>query len=343
MAHIIDAMDVSPRVLIESFIKNEAAMKTPRLISAWADMRWIAQVSAYQYAFKEQVLLSEANQHWFYAGKTPPVISADLQLYATSVEHGLAETDYSNMDGMTSAALQEAVAFAIELRYFHPQYHPELQRLHKNLLRAPARSKSFGFKYEAGVGVKSGSPTTTNHNTIHSAFHEYCAIRRVYSDFTPEEAFMLLGPKCGDDGVTRAELATTLERVVADWGMKLKVERCRPETGLTFLARVFPDIETTLTSFQDPLRTLRKLHMTFRDPNVPLADAALDRTAGYLVTDKHTPIISEYCELIQRHYANTGSSFEVRRKRKTHALELNYWARDEDNSWIQDPKVCGGR
>jgi len=120
--------------------------------------------------------------------------------------------------------------------------------------------------------------------------------------------------------------------------MKLKVERCQPETGITFLARVFPNILETLTSMQDPLRTWRKLHITFRNPLIPIADAAVDRVEGYLTTDAHTPIISEYCRMVQDFYGNTAASAEIRNARQDHLKEQNYWARHADEGWPQNPQ-----
>lgn len=333
---IIETIDVEPRALIESFTKNEPCMKTPRVISAWNDMRWLISVSKYQYRFKDEVLRSEHNEHWFMPGLTPPEIVEKVRDFAANTED-LMSADYSNLDGTVSAPLQRMVPFAAELRYFMPRYHSEIRKYHNQLISAPARSKTFGFKYDPGVGVKSGSPTTTNHNTIINAFHEFCAIRSAFPDLSAKDAYRLIGPKCGDDGISRASIASRISRVVADFGMTLKVEKYDPEVGITFLARVFPDIHNTTSSFQDPLRTIRKLNMTFRNTTVSLADAAIDRLQGYLITDQHTPVISDYCKAVIKYYEPKASPEHNRAKRVCASMEHPYWA-SENTSWPQAPE-----
>jgi hypothetical protein len=121
--------------------------------------------------------------------------------------------------------------------------------------------------------------------------------------------------------------------------MQLKIEKYNPDNGITFLARVFPDPANSLTSFQDPLRTMRKLHLTSRNPTVPLQDAAKDRVEGYLVTDRHTPIIAAYCRLVARSYAGTAN----RGTRLDRNLDKPYWTLGEHtgNCWPQLPDDNG--
>jgi hypothetical protein len=119
--------------------------------------------------------------------------------------------------------------------------------------------------------------------------------------------------------------------------LELKVERYNPEVGLYFLSRIFVDPLNTNTTMQDPLRTLRKLHLTTRDPTIPLADAACDRVEGYLCTDRLTPLISEYCQMVLRLYGPQASANDVRDARRSRNKEKPYWMTC-DGSWPQHPQ-----
>jgi hypothetical protein len=147
----------------------------------------------------------------------------------------------------------------------------------------------------------------------------------------------MIGPKCGDDGLARASIQKSINKSARAYGLELKVERYNPEIGLCFLSRVFIDPLSTNTTMQDPLRTLRKLHLTTRDPTIPLADAACDRVDGYLCTDAITPLISDYCKMVLRLYEPKSSSLEIRNKRRSRNREKPYWLTC-DGSWPQHPQ-----
>jgi len=251
-------------------------------------------------------------------------IATRVQEYVSSVGCP-AEGDYTNLDGTVSAWLQRRVMNAIYLRYFHESYHKDLVPFLDMLISCPARAKRFGFQYDAGVGVKSGSPTTCDLNTVCGAFVQYTAVRDALPELSPDEAFRSIGLAFGDDGLFDRRFKNPWSRNAERLGLTLKVEDYRPEQGVCFLARVFPDPMNTLTSFQDPLRTWRKLHLTTRDPNISLATAAVDRVEGYLVTDALSPVTSDYCRMVQRLWGPSSESLEVRQQRKTYTKEQPYW------------------
>lgn len=329
---IWETIDAKPRALIEAFVKNEPTTKHGRIISSFPDVRYLIAFSRFTLAFRDQILHTDANKHWFLPGSTPPQVAERLQDYALSVTD-LTEGDYSNFDGSVSAWLQVHVMNAVYLRWFAPRYAHELRGYTSMLVSCPARAKRFGFRYDAGVGVKSGSPTTCDLNTVLNAFLQYAAIRRTRPMLPKEQAFASIGLAFGDDSVFESQYSKAWAKVAESVGMVLKVETVKPDTGVCFLARVFPDINTTLTSFQDPLRTWRKLHLTMREPCVPLADAAVDRVEGYLVTDSLTPVTSNYCRMVQR--VLDCASAEQRRQRKSHNREKPYWLFAE-GTWPQD-------
>nr|WKV34083.1 MAG: RNA-dependent RNA polymerase [Riboviria sp.] len=331
---IWETADMEPRRLIEAFIKNEPCNRPGRIISSFADMRYLLKLSAYTLKFRDDVLHAEHNQHWFCPGSTPTEIAKRIQDYVANVDTPI-EGDYSNFDGTVSAWLQTHVMNAVMMRYFGND--EQLGRYLHMLISCPARAKRFGFAYEAGCGVKSGSPTTCDLNTVLNAFLQFCAVVATRPELSHGDAFRSIGLAFGDDSLFDIQYRKQFVRIAEEVGMQLKVESTNPELGVTFLARVFPDPRRTLTSFQDPLRTWRKLHITMRDPNVPLADAALDRVEGYLVTDGISPVVGAYCRWIVKIYTPLAASLEQRQQRKSHGREKPYWLTVGGESWPQDP------
>nr|QYF49972.1 MAG: hypothetical protein [Nansha Islands sediment noda-like virus 2] len=333
---VLETLDAKPRELIEGFIKNEPTHKASRIISSFPDARYLIALSRYTLAMRDEVLHSEENKHWFMPGKDPVEIANSVCEYVASVIEP-AEGDYSNFDGTVSAWLQRNVINAAYLRWTHHSFRDELLPLLEMLITCPARAKRFGFRYEAGPGIKSGSPTTCDGNSVLNGFLMYAAIRRECPDLTPQGAYAYIGLAFGDDSLFDAQFKKAWNWVVNKVGMKLKVERYDEELGITFLARVFPDPLKTTSSFQDPLRTLRKLHLTSRNPTVPLADAAVDRCSGYLVTDKMTPVVSAYCHAMLRRYGPDASSLSKRLARADNNMDKPYWVFG-DKSWPQKPE-----
>jgi len=329
-----DEMDTDHKAAISSFIKNEATNKPARIISAFRDFKHLLRFSSYTLKFRDEVLHAPHNAHWFCPGLEPPALAHKVCLYASSVAR-VAEGDFTNMDGTVSPWLQRNVTNATYHRYFMPEFQKPLQEMTGALISAPARTKRFGFRYEAGPGVKSGSPTTCDANTVLTAFTQYAAIRLTDPELTEEEAFGNIGLCFGDDSLFDDRYTRKWNMVVKFLGMKLKVEAHQPDLGVCFLSRVFPRPCDTYTSFQDPLRTFRKLHLTFREPSVPLADAALDRTDGYLATDAHTPVIAAYCHAIQRVYQEEASPVIKRLSRRATGRDKPYWY-SSTGAWPQN-------
>lgn len=336
LKQIWETVDTAPKKVIEAFCKNEPTNKTPRIISAYPDIRFLLKFSRYTLKYRDQVLHSEHNSHWFCPGKTPDEI-ANLICEQAANTSGLAETDFENLDGSTSMWIQKEIYIASMLRYFNIQYHEEIKQYASYLLSIPAYAKRFNFKYEPGYGVKSGSPPTCDQNTHTSAFVEYAVLRKKYPFLNPEECFKLLLAKFGDDGITHAGTSKEYNKICEYLGLKIKYEKCMPSTGVTFLARVYVDPLSTNTSIQDPLRTWRKLHLTTRDPNVPLQTAAMDRLDGYLVTDGLTPVTSHYCQMIKRNYSAVVKEDLNRENRVSKDREKSYWLTN-GGAWPQHKK-----
>nr|QYF49986.1 MAG: hypothetical protein [Sichuan forest noda-like virus 7] len=330
---IIETVDMRHRHLIECFIKNEPTDKSGRIISSFADFRFMLKFSSFTLQFRDEVLHGDHNEHWFCPGLTPHKIAEKVvdyvQLTTTPIEG-----DFSNFDGSVSAWCQKHIMNGAILRHFGPSFKKELSEYTDMLISCPARAKNFGFRYEAGPGVKSGSPTTCDLNTVLNGFIQYAAVRLTLPELDNKGAFQMIGLAFGDDSLFESRFRRNFVKVAEQLGMQLKVESFDETKGLTFLARVFPDPYRSLTSFQDPLRTCKKLHLTTRDPNIPLADAAVDRVSGYLVTDALTPVISNYCKMVERYYKPLIKDEDVRLARKSVDKEKPYWLFG-NNSWPQ--------
>lgn len=323
---------MEPRQLIEAFLKKEATNKPSRIISSFPDARFLVKFSSFTLAFRDAVLHAEENRHWFIPGLTPREIADKVMEYVSEIGSPM-EGDYVNFDGSVSKWCQRYVMNAVYHRWFAPEYFPELQRCTDMLVDCPARAKNFGFRYDAGVGVKSGSPTTCDANTILNAFVQYASIRLARPDMDCNECYRSIGMAFGDDNLFDQQYKPFQLKVASDLGLKLECTDYNPEVGVTFLARVFVDPYKTSTSIQDPLRTWRKLHMTTRDPNIPLEDAALDRVEGYLTTDCLSPIVGAYCFMIKRVLKDADPN--RRECRVSRNVEKPYWL-TVGGAWPQD-------
>nr|QYF49954.1 MAG: hypothetical protein [Guangxi noda-like virus] len=328
---IWDTLDANIKNQIECFIKNEPTMKPNRIISGFADARFLLQLSQFTLKMRDDIL---HNLDWFMPGRKPGEIAQAVQDYCLGVKRPV-EGDYSNFDGTVSAWLQRNVINACYLRYFRQEYKSELNKMLDVLVSCPAKTKRFGLRYEAGPGIKSGSPTTCDGNSLLNGFLMYAALRRSMPHATSAECFGMIGLAFGDDSLFDSQFVDGWNSIVKEVGMKIKTEKYDPAIGVTFLARVYIDPINTLTTFQDPLRTMRKLNITSRVLTVPLADAAVDRVEGYLAIDRRTPIISNYCQAVLRTYGPLASSYEKRQARADRVSDRPYWLYEND-SWPQD-------
>lgn len=338
-----ETVEMNWRKLIEGFMKQEPNMKPGRLISSFPDFRYLLQFARYALKFRDEVLHSEDNEHWFYPGRTPAEIAEKVVEFAGDNDE-IDEDDYSNFDGTVSGWSQRNVINAPYHRYFGAQFQKELTACTDMLITCPARAKRFNFGYDAGEGVFSGCNITCDGNTIKGGGNQYCAVRMTLPELPPVQAKKLVGPAFGDDGLRNRRFRKAMLKVVDNIGMKIKVEPYVPDQGLTFLARVYVDPTASTTTMQDPLRTWRKLHLTARHQDIVLGSAAVDRVDGYIATDSLSPLTSNYCNMIKRYYEQIAppeiraESFEKRAERKSVNKEKPYWMQT-GGAWPQDPKM----
>ncbi|APG76434.1 hypothetical protein [Sanxia water strider virus 16] len=282
---------VEPRNKLRSFIKNEAysAPNDPRVITTNAAALTL-RMSAFTYAAKEDFL----KKCPFYGpGKAPREIHDRMREFG---EEGFVITDYNRFDGSISRALQQLVN-KIYLRWLNDGSDAdEWAAMFRQVFIQRAFTKK-GYAYDPGYGTRSGSPITTDGNTMINAFISYCALRDM--GFPVEEAWSKLGLYTGDDGLNRniPGMAAAMTAAVAAMGLNIDIAQTLPDESITFAGRTFPRPMTSYTSHQDIKRTLPKLHVSSNKSVTPEI-AAYNRAAGYYVTDARTPLVGTWARKV---------------------------------------------
>jgi hypothetical protein len=281
-----------PRNKLKSFVKPEAysAPNDPRVITTNAAVL-TTRMSAYTYAAKEDFL---KKLDFYGPCKTPMDVHDRMKMIGSN---GLIISDYNRFDGSISRDLQFEVVNKIYSRWLNlGRDRDEWLAMFHQVFIQKAYTR-HGYPYDPGFGTRSGSPITTDGNTMINAFISYSALREI--GFEPEEAWSRLGLYVGDDGLNQnlPGLARTLNEVVNDLGLNIEIVQTTPDESITFAGRTFPRPLTSNTSHQDIERTLPKLHVSANKCVTP-AEAAYNRAAGYYVTDKETPLIGTWARKV---------------------------------------------
>jgi hypothetical protein len=160
-----------------------------------------------------------------------------------------------------------------------------------------------GVWYDPGYGTKSGSPFTTDGNTMINAFVSYAAFRQLGED--AQSSWASLGLYCGDDGLikNRQGLKDVLLKVCQDLGLTIELINVPDMEPIPFCGRYFMRADLECISFADPIRTLAKFHLTSNKQVTPV-QALVNKACGYAATDASTPIISALLDRIFNKYGN---------------------------------------
>jgi hypothetical protein len=331
-AHALSEVVKGP---LQTFIKAEpyGAPNEPRTITT-VPQEVTTLLSEYTYSMKDAVL---KKLQWYGPCKEPLATIDRLQTLIG--DDGAISTDFSRFDGTISEFLQD-VAKSVYMTYFVPEQRRRLGNLYKAVFTKTAFTEN-GLKYDAGHGTRSGSPITTDANTIINAFVMYCSLRKL--NLSIQDAMANIGLVCGDDGFMRNRpgLAESLDAVCKDLGLKLKPE-IHKEGPYPYLGRFFCDPRTTKTSFQDPKRTMQKIHLT-SNKNVSDAQARVNKCLGYLATDKLTPIIGDYCRKAIQQLPDDPKGTVYAGKNFTGEEEFkmtNAWPQDEADVELIKEQFC---
>jgi hypothetical protein len=292
-ATVASALSIEDENRLKTFVKVEgyASINDPRMITT-VDAGLTTLLSGFTLAMKDDVLKEHA---WFGAGLTPDKQIARVRDLALRGKDWLV-TDFSRLDGTVSEFLQMFIVKAAYMRWANANHRVDFKNEFMKVFVKRARTKN-GVGYDAGWGTRSGSPQTTDGNTMICAFVVYVAYRLL--DYTPTEAWAKLGLLYGDDGVHSDDegLAEALEKAAMLLGLKLKCESIKRGEPVPYLGRFFVDPVVSDDTFQDPMRTIGKLHLT-ANVNVPASVAMSNKALGYRVTDAKTPIIGAWCEAV---------------------------------------------
>lgn len=288
-------MSITSHNQLKSFIKGEAYSGTtdPRNITTCSADLTIS-MSSFTLSEKEDILKL---YDWFGPCKTPEQTVSVLRNVCDVDEVML--TDYSRFDGTISEFLQNAVVRASSLRWCHPNERENYEQLYSRVFIRRAITNT-GLRYDPGWGTRSGSPITSDGNTKINGFISYCAYRE--TGLNPLKAWDQLckyAIKCGDDGVEAniPGLSTKLGKVCEELGLKLKAEVVNATGPITYCGRIFPSLKTLNSSYQDPIRTIPKLHLS-ANSSITKMQAAHNKAMGYYITDKDTPIIGTWAKRV---------------------------------------------
>jgi hypothetical protein len=291
---VIQGMSTVVNNKLKAFIKTEAyaAANDPRNITTMSPELTI-NMSAYTIPMGEYF----KGLQWYGIGKSPKKLIRRMREIAKDAGvHGIVPSDYSRFDGSVSKFLQDHVTLAICLRWLDENHRASFKYYHKEVFKKRAVTAE-GCAYDAGSGTRSGSPLTS-FNTLKSSYISYCALRNI--GYNKQEAYAKLGINAGDDGATAnwgGIYRDALEKASGDLGLKCESGIIAQYQPVPFLGRFFADPWTCDETFQDPIRTITKIHLT-SNRGLTLEQAACNRAHGYLSTDSLTPLIGTYCRRV---------------------------------------------
>jgi hypothetical protein len=294
-ADVKDHLSTNVTNRLKAFIKSEAYIATndPRNITTMSPEMTV-MAATFTYVFKHQCL---KRFKWYGPGLTPKQAATRLGDLARMAMIMLA-TDFSRFDGTISEFIVMHVIMACYMRWCCDSRKAELKGYFNGVYMQKGHTAE-GIKFEPGYGTRSGGPFTTDGNELAAGFIFYCAFRSL--GYSHEESMELIGLIFGDDGAQPEVvegLAEALEQVAKDLGLTLKCVKIQRGDPLPYLGRYFVDPTVCLDSFQDPMRTLSKLHLT-SNKSVTAEQALVNKAAGYITTDALTPIIGTWARKVR--------------------------------------------
>nr|QXV86521.1 RNA-dependent RNA polymerase [Nodaviridae sp.] len=317
---VFDTLAPFPRNSLETFNKGEAypGLADPRIITTMKPKLTI-EMSRFTIPFKKQVLL---NFDWYAPGKQPKEL---LNLLRKFGQNGFIDTDYTRFDGSISKWLQRNIVLSTYMRWIDPNQATMYKACFDQVFQQTARTTS-GLRYQSGFGTRSGSPITTDGNTIINAFIVYASLRNI--GYTADNAWLNLGLYAGDDGLSPmlSGLQQSLIDVSKHLGLVVKIDSHLPNDPVPFLGRIIPRPLSHYDSYQDPIRTIPKLHLSF-NKQVPIEQAGFNKAIGYITTDLLTPIISDWAIKV----IDLSNIKSVK-----HQLDEEMWKLHESNAWPQE-------
>jgi len=284
--------DAAPkRLTTKTFIKPEARNKARTIFEV--PSAHSLEASTWSLPLAAAIKLNWKNFEWFIPGRNGQATATAVVRFCKyshkRVQGGVHSYDIVSMDGSYPWIGRRAMVRLLT-RVF------KMEQAAATVI-AEAYCKIFASKeaFDNFMSNMSGSPWTTLLNTILCAMCQYIALRRM--SFTKQEAWELIGPCSGDDGLCIASLKEPLTQVFKEIGMKVKWEEKPPAYPdyCVFLNRVFPNALGCQSSMPNVDRFLRTL-------NTSVGERGLlpDRLAGWRASDPDQPIIKTVTEAYER-------------------------------------------
>lgn len=294
---------------VKSFVKKEAATdsaekgKPNRMIFPVED-EVLIQAARFTIPLKKYLAQRSRDCTYFgTVGLNPTETAIKVREFCKSVTGEVGQTDFSKMDG-THGEFDTGQYIWMYRRAYPRRYHSEIERFMKAHNHRTITTPSCQPDVKPGrINSKwmnlSGKMDTTEANLWRNGFVDYCALREGGLD--TGEAFKKIGPKLGDDGL--CEMHDQV-KVAEDLGFKLKFENAEGgASAVTYLSRIYVAPRVSLYSMADPKRALSRIPVTV---NSNVAAGRANKVAGYLITDRDTPVLGEYCRAIQRIYKDVA-------------------------------------
>jgi hypothetical protein len=292
-----------PTSRAKNFVKKEAypSVTDPRMITTINGSDKL-QYSRFMYALKDYIKTKD----WYAFSKSPQEIAERVAAICCQ-SNWVDNTDFSRMDGNVDALGREFER-RIAIYGFRKDCTSDLLKLMRNQYCLKA-STPFGVRYDTGYARSSGSPETSEFNTLLNAFIAYMGYRRTRrgtSFMTPTEVYFSLGIYGGDDGLSADMCRDGAIRSARSMGQTLDLVRVpRGSLGVTFLARRYgPDVWFgDSNSCCDIVRQLSKFHLTVALPsNITPLRKLQEKAFAFWLTDRNTPIIGDFvCAVLEMH------------------------------------------
>lgn len=284
-------------------------------------------LSGYDYAIKEMVLKRHG---WFVPAQEPKDVAQRLTNFATKYGK-LLEADGSRFDGRVSGWMYSNIVRQIYLRAVHIEGKSTLREALDAEINPRAKTATK-TPYAPGTGTLSGSATTTTRNTLMSAGIDYCALRE--QGFTEDEAWERLCAYAGDDIVSVADLDCFM-KTTRNFGLVYEAaEKTPADPVVGFLGRRFMHLFNFGTqSIQDPLRQIKKLHLSFAPGNISLQIARYHKAVGLKALDSMNPLVRAWANAILR---TTSAEVKAGRRLEVCDVDLPYYQKFfGDGGWPQ--------
>jgi len=310
---IIDEAEVQgeePNRINKVFLKKDAAPAVgPQRIISTVGGKDKIDWSRFQYAISAAL----KEMPWYAFGKSP-LLTAEKVVLICDLADAINLSDFSKMDGRICEIVR-AFERKLVLHMFDPMYHEEIIALLKTQYNLEGVT-TMGVHFLCCFARMSGSPETSNHNSILSAFVAFLGFRMMTIDGThvyqKHAAWGALGVYGGDDGVTADINNVCYIAAAKRMGAVLTTQVIyRGDLGVSFLSRMYSDEVWygNPSSCCDIYRQARKIHVTRNlPPSISPETKLLEKCRGYYCSDRNTPIIGDLSTAVV-HASELGTEF----------------------------------